>query len=208
VAEWGVSERDWLAWSHGPYVLYEGEPGVSPHPRSPMLTCAQSGVTLGPEQGEPGADFTPLGIWYFRRSPYTSHFGQNRPKSKQLEQALVPLQDDLNTVPSYGADVYGKALPDVHRTANSLGRLQRGVAEWRCTATWQQNSQKRGRRAICCSDRLRPSRLEIQPYYGIVIGIWETAITITEGIVVFMESLPCTRFASLQLAVLDTENLA
>jgi hypothetical protein len=29
--------------------------------RSPLLTCAQGGVTLGPEQGEPGTDFIPPG---------------------------------------------------------------------------------------------------------------------------------------------------
>jgi len=39
----------------------QGEPGGEPHPRSPILTRAQGGVILGLEQGEPGADFTPLG---------------------------------------------------------------------------------------------------------------------------------------------------
>jgi hypothetical protein len=34
---------------------------VSPHPRLTRAHAAQSGVTLGLEQGELGADFTPLG---------------------------------------------------------------------------------------------------------------------------------------------------
>jgi hypothetical protein len=37
-----------------------------------MLTRAQGGVTLGPEQSEPGADFNPLGSVTVQTRP-TSH---------------------------------------------------------------------------------------------------------------------------------------
>jgi hypothetical protein len=61
---WAVSASA-LTWSHAPYMLSRVSPGRgSPTTltSSPSLTRPQGGVTLGREQGEPGADFTPLGI--------------------------------------------------------------------------------------------------------------------------------------------------
>jgi hypothetical protein len=43
-------------------MLNRGEPGDEPHPRPSRALVTQSGVTLGWEQGEPGAEFTVLGI--------------------------------------------------------------------------------------------------------------------------------------------------
>jgi hypothetical protein len=72
IAYWvkGAPDSDIVPEHHSATSVSPPPRGTSPkkpHPRSPILTCAQGGVTLGPEQGEPGADFTPLGqaLWGF-----------------------------------------------------------------------------------------------------------------------------------------------
>jgi len=60
VAEWALLERDWLTMFTLLRVV-QGEPGVSLTRGSSRARAAQGGVTLGPEQGEFGANFC-LGI--------------------------------------------------------------------------------------------------------------------------------------------------
>jgi hypothetical protein len=43
--------------------FFTSHPGsASAHPTPALISRAQDGITLGPEQGEPGADFTNLGF--------------------------------------------------------------------------------------------------------------------------------------------------